>query len=260
MSELRFVRIEHVLHVSTVVINRPDKLNALDADVLADLEAAFASVRDRAETRCAVLTGEGRAFVAGADIASMRNMSEAEARDFADRGHRLMASIEALRFPVIAAVNGFALGGGCELALACDFIHASEKAKFGLPEVGLGVIPGFGGTQRLARRVGLGMAREWVFSGRNYDAAEAHRIGLVNRVHAPEALVSEVQQLAQEIAMRGPLAVATAKRVMREGVDVPLSAGNALETDGFVGLFPSADRKEGMAAFVEKRSPIFRGE
>lgn len=259
MSDLRFVRVEHVLHVSTVTIDRPDKLNALDADVLSDLEAAFARVRERADTRCVVLTGEGRAFVAGADIASMRSMSEAEARTFAERGHRLMASIEALRFPVLAAVNGFALGGGCELALACDFIHASEKAKFGLPEVGLGVVPGFGGTQRLARRIGLGMAREWLFSGRTYDAAEALRVGLVNRVHAPEKLIPEVQQLAQEIAMRGPLAVAAAKRVMREGADVSLAAGNALEIDAFAGLFPSADRQEGMAAFVEKRSPLFRG-
>ena len=259
MSDLRFVRVEHVFHVSTLTVNRPDKLNALDADVIADLDAAIRLVRDRNDTRCAVLTGEGRAFVAGADIAAMTDMGPDQARELSARGHAVFASLEALPFPVIAAVNGFALGGGLELALACDFIHASTKAKFGLPEVGLGVIPGFGGTQRLARRIGPGAAREWLFSGRTYDSAEAARVGLANRLHEPDALIASVQELAQEIAMRGPKAVAAAKAVMRDGLDTTLAAGNALEVDAFSNLFATEDRREGMRAFVEKRSPLFRG-
>lgn len=259
MSELRFVRVEHLLHVSTLVLQRPEKLNALDAEVLADLDRALAIIRDRPETRCAIITGDGKAFVAGADIAEMTQMSPADARAMVDRGQSLFASIAALRFPVIAAVNGFALGGGCELALACDFIHASSKAKFGLPEVGLGIVPGFGGTQRLARRIGLGMASEWVFSGRVFDAEEAHRVGLVNRVHEPESLLGEVTQLAQEIAMRGPLAVAGAKRAMNAGADASLASGCVIEAEAFEKLFSTDDRKEGMRAFIAKRSPVFQG-
>lgn len=259
MTALRFVRLEHVLHVSTLIIDRPDKLNALDVDVLTELDRAFDEVERRSEARCLVITGTGRAFVAGADIAAMNAMSEGEGRAFVEQGHRLLARLEGARFPVLAAVNGFALGGGCELALACDFIHASAKAKFGLPEVGLGIIPGFGGTQRLARRVGLGHAREWVYGGRTYDAAEALRIGLVNRLHEPDALLPAVLEIAQEIAMRGPLAVSAAKRVMSAGIDGTLAAGSSLEVDAFAGLFGTADRKEGMTAFVGKRSPVFAG-
>jgi enoyl-CoA hydratase len=156
-------------------------------------------------------------------------------------------------------VNGFALGGGAELALACDFIHASEKAKFGFPEVGLGVVPGFGGTQRLARRIPLGAAREWIVSGRVFDAAEAHRVGLVNRVHAPDALLPAVHMLAVEIASKGPLALAAAKRVMLEGADLSLPEATALEAHAFGSLFGTEDQREGMAAFVAKRAPTFRG-
>jgi enoyl-CoA hydratase len=259
MSASDLVQITHDGHVSTLVMNRPDKLNALSPEVLAALEAAIAEVDARSETRCVILTGAGKAFVAGADIASMTEMSAEEARRFGEQGHRAFRAIETLRCPVIAAVNGFALGGGCELALACDFVHASEKARLGLPEVGLGIIPGFGGTQRLARRVGVGMARELVYTGGMIDAAEALRIGLVNAVHAPEALLERVAAVARAIAQKGPLAVAAAKRVIRDGMDVALPAGNALEIDAFGGLFGSADQREGMGAFVEKRTPSFKG-
>lgn len=260
MSDLRFVRVEHVDHVSTLTLDRPEKLNALDADVLADLGKALSALLARPQTRCAVLTGAGRAFVAGADIAAMLEMSSKDAKDLSARGHSVFDTIEALPFPVIAAVNGFALGGGLELALACDFVYASTKAKFGLPEVGLGVVPGFGGTQRLARRIGPGLAREWIFSGRTYDSVEAVRVGLANRSFEPDALVPEAQALAKEIAAKGPKAIASAKSVMRDGMDRPLRDGNSLEIAAFSQLFDTLDRREGMAAFLEKRPANFQGK
>lgn len=255
-----FVRLEHEGHVSTLTVNRPDRMNALDAQVLDELGMAIREVADRADTRCLLVTGEGKAFVAGADIAAMREMPPEEARTFARRGHDVFDALEALRMPVIAVVNGFALGGGCELALSCDFIYASEKAKFGQPEVKLGIIPGFGGTQRLARRVGVGMARELVYSGIMIDAAEALRIGLANRVCAPDALLPAARETASTIAATGPLAVAAAKRVIRDGMDGSLREGNALEVAAFGDLFQSADAREGMGAFLEKRTPGFQGK
>lgn len=260
MGERQFVRLDHDGHVSTLTVARPDRMNALDAQVLDDMETAIQEVADRHETRCLLVTGEGKAFVAGADISAMRELPADQARAFAERGHAVFDALEALRMPVMAVVNGFALGGGCELALACDFIYASEKAKFGQPEVKLGILPGFGGTQRLARRVGLGMAREMVYSGAMIDAAEALRVGLVNRVLAPDALMSAARETADTIAAAGPLAVAAAKRTIREGVDGPLLEGNALEVEAFGELFQSADSREGMGAFLEKRTPNFRGE
>jgi enoyl-CoA hydratase len=260
MSTDALVLVQHDAHVSTLTLNRPDKMNALSPELLAGLEAALGAVAAREETRCVVLTGAGKAFVAGADIAAMTAMSAAESGAFGEQGHRVFRAIEELRCPVIAAVNGFALGGGLELALACDFVHASEKAKVGLPEVGLGIIPGFGGTQRLARRVGVGRARELVYTGAMIDAAEAHRIGIVNGVHAPEALLESVAGIAKTIASKGPLAVANAKRVIRDGLDGTLPEGNALEVAAFAGLFGSADQREGMQAFVEKRAAKFTGK
>lgn len=168
-----FVEVTHDGHVSTLTINRPDKLNALSREVLEDLRTAIEALGARSDARAAVITGTGKAFVAGADIAAMKNMTEVEGRAFGALGHGVFESIERLRVPVIAAVNGFALGGGCELALACDFIYASSKAKFGQPEVSLGIIPGFGGTQRLPRRVGSGTARELIYTGKMIDAEEA---------------------------------------------------------------------------------------
>jgi len=263
MSDLEFVKVERDGRVATVTINRPDKLNALSTKVVRDLMMAFHRLvfpSDGDRPWAVILTGAGeKAFVAGADIAEMSAMNAAEAKGFADAGHRLGALMESAPFVVISAVNGFALGGGTELALCGDFIYASEKARFGQPEVKLGVIPGFGGTQRLARRVGLGMARELVYTGRMIDAAEALRIGLANRVVAHGELMAKVREVANEIAARGPVAVAAAKRCMLRGYDQDLVNANELEAAEFAVLFGTEDQSEGMKAFLEKREPSFRG-
>ena len=243
--------------VCVLTLNRPDKLNALNAALLTELLAALEAQGD--DVRAVVLTGAGKAFAAGADIDAMKTMSADEARAFAGLGHRIGRTLEAAPWPVIGAVNGFALGGGCELALACDFLYASDRAKFGQPEVNLGVIPGFGGTQRLARRVGIGRARELCFTGDLLGADEALRIGLVNAVVPCEQLLEKSLQTARKIAEKGPLAVAQAKRVLWQGADVPLAIANELEAQAFAGLFGSEDQREGMHAFVEKRPARFVG-
>jgi enoyl-CoA hydratase len=207
---MSFVEVTDEGHVSVLTINRPDKLNALSQEVLGDLSAAIEAVSRKEGVRAAVVTGTGKAFVAGADIAAMRHMDGAQACGFGALGHGVFSTIEHVRFPVIAAVNGFALGGGCELALACDFIYASTKAKFGQPEVNLGIIPGFGGTQRLPRRVGSAMARELIYTGKMISADEALRIGLANAVFEPDELLPAAMKAALDIATKGPLAVATA--------------------------------------------------
>jgi enoyl-CoA hydratase len=247
--------------VVTLTLNRPDKLNAIDAELLDALHNALDSLSRDASVRALILTGAGeKAFAAGADIAAMQSLSPDEAKAFSQRGHDVGALMEAAPFPVIGAVNGFALGGGCELALACDFLYASERAKLGQPEVKLGVIPGFGGTQRLARRVGLGHARELCYTGKIIDAAEALRIGLVNAVVPAAELLPKVREVAKSIVAMGPLAIAACKRVLLQGEGMPLREANALETSAFAGLFATADQREGMAAFLAKRSPAFRGE
>jgi enoyl-CoA hydratase len=246
--------------IASVTIDRPTVLNALDAITLGELIAAFAALAEAPDLRCVIVTGAGpKAFVAGADIGGMAALGPREARAFAELGHQLGDAIEALSVPVIAAVGGFALGAGCELALACDFIYASSTARFGQPEVNLGVIPGFGGTQRLARRVGLGHARELIYTGAIISAAEALRIGLVNAVVEPAELMPRVRAVAETIAAKPPLAVADAKRALRLGADMPLAAANELERHLFAGLFGTADQREGMQAFIEKRPPKFQG-
>jgi enoyl-CoA hydratase len=205
-----------------------------------------------------ILTGAGeKAFVAGADIAAMSKLGPAEAREFAALGHRTLNALEALPVVTIAAVNGFALGGGCELAMACDLIYASEKARFGQPEVNLGLIPGFGGTQRLVRRVGLMRAKEMIFTGEVYDAATARAVGLCLEVLAPEKLLEAARAKARVIASRGPAAVATCKRVMQQGADQLLPQALDAERLAFAGLFGTAETREGMAAFLEKRPASF---
>jgi enoyl-CoA hydratase len=254
-----FVKLEMDGAVAVITIDRPKALNALNRQVLTELSDSIGQVAANRALRTLIVTGAGeKAFVAGADIAEMANFSNTEAQAFCELGHRVLDSLEALPIPVIAAVNGFALGGGCELALACDFIYASEKAKFGLPEVTLAVIPGFGGTQRLTRIVGRARAKEMIFSGDMIDAAKAKELGLALEVVPPAELMERCKKLAATIAKRGPLAVAQAKRVIDAGADLQLKDGNALERDGFMKLFATADQKEGMAAFLAKRPAEFK--
>jgi len=247
--------------VGVLTVNRPQVLNALDRQVLADLVSAVAEVRATPACRALVLTGAGpKAFVAGADIAAMSTMSDEEAVAFSRAGQAVFDGFEALPIPVIAAVNGFALGGGCELALACDVVYAAENALFGQPEVKLGIVPGFGGTARLVRVVGRNAALEWILSGNTYSAAEACRVGLVQKVVPAADLMTQALDLAKAIAARGPLAVAAAKRLVRAATDVTQAAALVAEANGFGALFPTADRVEGMQAFLGRRPPAFRGE
>lgn len=260
------MKLEHILYdqvgpVLTLTINRPKALNALNQQVLEELAQAVARAEQTQEIRAIILTGAGdRAFVAGADIAAMAGMDAGQALLFAQAGHAFCESLARLPQPVIAAVNGYALGGGTELALACDLIYASEKARFGQPEVAIGVMPGFGGTQRLPRRVGPGAAAEMIFTGEPIDAREALRLGLVNAVLPPEDLLPHCRKIAERIARVAPLAVAQSKRALHQAQELPLSRGNELEARLFAGLFDSADQKEGMHAFLAKRPPSFAGK
>ena len=228
--------------------------------MLDDIAAAVGEVDGNAGARCLLVTGAGgRAFVAGADIAAMSAMPPLAGRDFALKGHATLRALELAPFPVIALVNGYALGGGCELALACDFIVASEKAVFGQPEVNLGICPGFGGTQRLTRVVGKPMALELVTTGRQVKADEALRIGLANHVVPADALLDKGMELARMIAAKGPVAVKLSKHLVVHGQDLDLANANALEADVFGLLCATEDKREGMAAFLEKRAPKFTG-
>ena len=247
--------------VVTVTINRPKALNALNYDTLKEMLHCFEEIGASRDIHAVIITGSGeKAFVAGADISFMGDLEAIEAREFGKLGHQVMAVVENLPQPVIAAVNGFALGGGCELALACDMRLASENAKFGQPEVNLGVLPGFGGTQRLPRLVGKGHAAELLFSGKIIDAEEACRIGLVNRVTAPEKLLEECSALAEMIAVKAPVAVRLCKEAVNNGLEMDLTRGCGYEADLFGICFASKDQKEGMKAFLEKRSPQFAGK
>lgn len=245
--------------VAVVTISRPDALNALNEAVLKQLHSLVLQLETNDDIRAVVFTGDGRAFVAGADIAAMKEMTEEEAEEFGQLGHSTMNAIEMMPVPTIAAVNGFALGGGLELALSCDLIYLGKSAKVGLPEVGLGIIPGFGGTQRLGRTVGWQQARRMVFTGEQLPADEAADIGVGVDVIGDDELMDHVLTVASTIAAQGPLAVQKAKSVMREGADSSLEEGLAGEIQGFAGLWNSEDRTEGMAAFLERREADFKG-
>ena len=245
--------------LATVTISREAALNALSSKVLSELTTAVAELELSTDVRAVIVTGAGKAFVAGADIAEMRELAPREAQAFAQMGGAMASAIEGSEKPWIAAVNGFALGGGCELALACDFIYASRTAKFGLPEVGLGVIPGLGGTQRLPRRIGLPRARELLYTGAVIGADEALRLGLVNAVVEPADLMPRVRAVADAIAARAPLAVAAAKRAAGGGSEVSLAEGLERERALFAGLFATDDQREGMRAFLEKRAAKWTG-
>ena len=253
--------VAHEGPVATVTINRPKALNALSSKTVTELLELSTELEMDPGVRVIILTGGGdKAFVAGADIAEMAEMRPREARHFAELGGALMTAVEASDKPWIAAVNGFALGGGCELALACDFIYAARGAKLGQPEVGLGVIPGFGGTQRLMRRVGIAKAKEMIFTGDLVDADEALRIGLCDVVVERAELLARARQTADRIATKGPLAIAEAKRVMHNGQSLALPDACAMEAHAFASLFDTTDQKEGMKAFVQKRPAVFEGK
>ena len=246
--------------IAVVTINRPKALNALNAELLEELGRVFTELEAGSDVHCVILTGSGsKAFVAGADIAAMQGMDAVAGKDSARLGHRVFNTIDKLSRPVIAAVNGFALGGGCELAMACDVRLASDNARFGQPEVNLGVIPGFGGTQRLARLVGKGRAAELIFTGDMVDAAEAYRIGLVNKVTSSEELLAEARKLALKIADKGQVAVRLAKEALGNGLEMDLDRAGRYEADLFGLCFATTDQKEGMAAFLEKRPAKFTG-
>ncbi|WP_027389657.1 enoyl-CoA hydratase/isomerase family protein [Chrysiogenes arsenatis] len=247
--------------IATVTINRPQALNALNAEVISELEMAISALQNDEAVRVIILTGAGeKSFVAGADIKAMAQMSASESRAFAHAGQRTVSLMQQGAKPIIAAANGFALGGGLELALACDFIYASAKAKFGLPEVGLGVIPGFGGTQNLTRRIGAGRAKELIFTGRVISAEKALAWGIVNEVCPPEALLATVLDVAREIATKGPLAVSRAKEAVQSGANMALDDAYRLEAALFGTLFATDDQREGMNAFIEKRPATFVGK
>jgi enoyl-CoA hydratase len=256
---MSLVRSERRGAVALLTLDRPDALNALSRALLHELETRVAELAPDPGVRAVVLTGAGRAFAAGADIEEMRGMTPPEAESFSRLGHRVFGALEALPVPTIAAVNGYALGGGCELACACDWIYASAKARFGQPEVNLGIIPGFGGTSRLARRVGLARAKEMVLGAAPLSAEDALRVGLANRVFPPEELLDGALSVGETIAAKGPLAVAAAKRVMQEGQDVDPRVAHTLEQHAFGLVFSTEDRAEGMSAFLEKRDPKFQG-
>jgi len=247
--------------IATLTINRPQALNALNKDTLLEIKAAVEQVRDDAEVDVLIITGAGdKAFVAGADITYMLNINALEGRQFGLTGQETFSLIETISKPVIAAINGFALGGGCELAMACDFRVCSHKSKFGQPEVGLGVTPGFGGTQRLPRIVGTGMAKQLLYTGDVIDANEALRIGLVNAVIPAETLMDYVKGLAQKIAARGGIAVRFCKDAVNEGMQTDIDRAMTIEADIFGLCFATEDQKEGMQAFVEKRKAQFKGK
>ena len=239
--------------VATVTINRPEALNALNSTVLDELFDVFNVIDKDENVRCVIVTGEGRSFVAGADIAEMSTLNPVEGKRFAQKGHRVMNFIEKTEKPVIAAVNGFALGGGCELSMSCDFRICSDTAVFGQPETGLGITPGFGGTQRLARLVGPGMAKQMVYTARNIKAEEALRIGLVNAVYPLEELYSAAEKLASQIAANAPIAVRASKKAINEGLDLAMDEAVVVEEKAFGFCFESQDQQEGMGAFLEKR-------
>ncbi|MBW2653485.1 MAG: enoyl-CoA hydratase/isomerase family protein [Deltaproteobacteria bacterium] len=247
--------------VATIFFNRPKALNALNNALFDELDIALDQIKDTTDIKVLILTGSGdKAFVAGADIAELVKMNPLEGKFFSRKGQKVFSKVEDLPIPVIAAVNGFALGGGLEAALGCDFIYASDKALFGLPEINLGLIPGFGGTQRLARRIGSNRAKELIFTGKNINAQTAMEYGIVNKICEPDTLMEDVLKTANLIASKGKVALRSAKEVIQNGLNVDLESGCRIENDVFGLNMASEDAKEGTHAFLEKRKPVFKGE
>jgi len=253
--EFKNIIVEIKDRLGIIKMNRPDAMNALNNQTLQELNEAITYLGQSDQVKVIIVTGEGKAFVAGADIAEMKDMSGDEARAFSQKGQKVFDLIAKLEKPVIAAVNGFALGGGCELALACDIRIASDKAKLGQPEVNLGVIPGFAGTQRLSRLVGTAKAKELIFTGDMVDAQTAYSIGLVNQVVPLDQLINVCMDLANKIASKGPTAVKSAKKLINHAIEARLDEGSAYEARDFAECFATGEAKEGMSAFLEKRKP-----
>jgi enoyl-CoA hydratase len=259
MSDKNLI-LERAKEVALITINRPHVLNALNRDTLSELFESFSELNADQGVKVIIITGSGKAFVAGADISEMKDYSPEQAREFTTLGHMTMDSIQNAEKPVIAAVNGYALGGGLELALACDIILASETALLGVPEVNLATIQGFGGTQRLPRLIGKSLAKELIFTGDTVTAKRAYEMGMVNRVFPSDDLLPEARKMALKIAQKGPVALKLAKRVIDDGYDMKLPEGCKLEREAFVDCFNTSDRKEGMKAFLEKRKPNFTNQ
>jgi enoyl-CoA hydratase len=244
-------------NIALLKVNRTQAMNALNQEVLLELLAAFQSLEKDENVRVIILTGEGKAFVAGADIKEMVSLTAQEARRFSKIGHTVMETMGSIGKPIIAAVNGFALGGGMELALGCDFIYASDDAKFGQPEINLGIIPGFGGTQRLARLIGKAQAKELIYTGQMIGAQEAKELGIVNKVFPAGDLLAAAQKAASTIASKGAWTLRLAKSAIEAGFDLDIKSGCQIEGDSFGLCFSHPDQKEGMTAFLEKRKPAF---
>ena len=252
--ELKNVILEKEGHLAIVTMNRPKALNALNSETLKDLDAVITDLENDNDIYAVILTGAGeKSFVAGADIAEMKDLDEKQGQEFGKLGNDVFLRLENLNKPVIAAINGFALGGGCEISMACDIRIASETASFAQPEVGLGITPGFGGTQRLARIVGLGIAKELIYTAKSIKADEAYRIGLVNKVVPLENLMDEAKKMASKIIANAPVAVRLCKDAINRGMQVSIDKAVAIEAEDFGKCFATEDQKEGMSAFLEKR-------
>jgi enoyl-CoA hydratase len=245
-------------HIAIITINRPKALNAINSETLKELDKTVDEIINDDGIYVVLITGSGeKAFVAGADITEMKDMNVIQGRKFSMLGNKIFRKLESMEKPVIAVINGFALGGGCELAMSCDMRIASTKSKFGQPEVGLGITPGFGGTQRLSRLVGLGMAKELIFTGKIIDSNEAYRIGLVNKLFEPEKLMEEAKNLANTIASNAPIAVKLCKSAINRGMQIDIDTAIMYEAEAFGECFSTEDQKEGMEAFIGKRSKNF---
>jgi len=260
MKQFKNLQVDVREQIAVLTFNRPDVLNALNTEVVTEAREAVGELSSMDDVRVLVITGSGRAFVAGADIAEMRDKTPDQARSYSQLGHSLMQSIQDMEKPVIAAVNGYCLGGGAEVALACDIRLASEKARFGLPETILGIIPGWGATQRAARLMGPALAKELIFTGEHISAQRALEIGLVNRVVPHDRLMDTTMEMARTIKKQGQIALSYAKKVINQGIEKSLKEGCEMEIDTFVSCFHTDDCKEGMEAFLEKRQPQFKGK
>jgi len=252
------IEIEDKGEINILTLNNPP-VNAICSELLEELDETLDSLKDK-DSRAIIITGKGKSFVAGADISEMKDMTPEEAEEFSKEGHRIFTKLETFPKPIIAAINGFALGGGLELALSCDILIASEKAQFGQPEVGLGLIPGFGGTQRLTRTVGPKKAKELIFTAERIQADEAYKIGLVNKVVKTEGLMDKCEEIAKNISKNAPLAVRHAKKAINEGSDIKIKEALEIESEEFKECFKTEDHKEGLHAFLEKNEPDFKGK